>query len=497
MSNNTFPCRSSSLPPPSNVDVGENHKRRAASDPQHLSVPEPFQSIPAQELLKDNYCGKCGWIRKEGGSIKTWRDRYVILHKGCLYYYYKPEATTTAGKFSLSGYRLSPAPEKSAKFTWTFKLAHIQPEKRTYYFAAYSEREMNEWMENITKEMEEYCSIEKQSIPELSEPLDGPEYCYPEVEPRFDPEEIAVLFGKASPSFPRKPVNEPMYCPPPEFDSKDMVPKKSPILKPRQPGFRKESEFPKGCSLPLQFTTTRPVTPAGNTLTSRPINAFPGLSPVLPQSPGQSAAAPCAPSRPAKPSAVDLSPSLPLKAKPKPLPRPPPVQKKPMDPISWYGTHPGGEEEEEYTEGYLDLVPDTAPADVASKETKATISRSVTEGYPDGHSFKRRQNAREDGRPSCVPLDVDKNEVTRLLENKLGYYILRKSENATSKRALSVWTGDRVRHYLIFYDEEKGYTLDPKDVLAIFFEKLEHLLSHYHKNYLPNCDVKLVRQFNI
>ena len=40
-------------------------------------------------------------------------------------------------------FRLSPAPEKNAKFTWTFKLAHMQPEKRTYYFAAYSEREMN------------------------------------------------------------------------------------------------------------------------------------------------------------------------------------------------------------------------------------------------------------------------------------------------------------------------------------------------------------------
>ena len=33
------------------------------------------------------------------------RDRYFILHKGCLYYYNRPEATNTAGKFSLGGYR--------------------------------------------------------------------------------------------------------------------------------------------------------------------------------------------------------------------------------------------------------------------------------------------------------------------------------------------------------------------------------------------------------
>ena len=44
--------------------------------------------------------------------------------------------------FILLSFRLSTAPEKSSKFQWTFKLAHLQPEKRTYYFAAYSEKEM-------------------------------------------------------------------------------------------------------------------------------------------------------------------------------------------------------------------------------------------------------------------------------------------------------------------------------------------------------------------
>jgi len=44
--------------------------------------------------------------------------------------------------FILLSFRLSPAPEKSSKFQWTFKLVHLQPEKRTYYFAAYSEKEM-------------------------------------------------------------------------------------------------------------------------------------------------------------------------------------------------------------------------------------------------------------------------------------------------------------------------------------------------------------------
>ena len=39
---------------------------------------EPFQSIPAQELLKDS-CSKCGWIRKEEGSIKSCESFHLVL----------------------------------------------------------------------------------------------------------------------------------------------------------------------------------------------------------------------------------------------------------------------------------------------------------------------------------------------------------------------------------------------------------------------------------
>lgn len=470
----------STLPAPVSAVVVEDARNRSVSaDPQHLSIPEPFQSIPAQELLKDN-CGKCGWIRKEGGSIKTWHDRYVILHKGCLYYYCKPEAVTTAGKFSLSGYRLSPAPEKSSKYQWTFKLAHIQPEKRTYYFAAYSEREMNEWMENITKEMEEYCGNVKPSRQETVEYGDGAEYCYPEVEPKFDPEEFAALFGKPSPSLPRKPATKPLYCPPPVMEPIDM-PKKSPNPSRSKHPFQKESEWPKGCSV-SNIRAIRPPDPAS---ASRPLKPFLGCTPVLPPNPNQ---APFVPSRAGKPPAAvpPASPQSKPKPKPKPLPRPPPLEHT-SKPILNYGSAEG-HDEDEISEGYLDIVPDTTPEDV-EKGKKSTFSR----GHPDGNSFRR--HAGEVGLPSsaATALDMDKAEVTRLLENKLGVYILRKSENAQSKRALAVWTGDRVRHYLIFYEEKKGYTLDPTE--GTNFETLEDLLSYYYKNCLPKCEIKLIKPF--
>lgn len=47
----------------------------------------------------------------------------------------------------------------------------------------------------------------------------------------------------------------------------------------------------------------------------------------------------------------------------------------------------------------------------------------------------------------------------------------------------------------IFFFQERGFTLDPKDNEVIYFKRIEHLLLHYRKNDLPNCDVKLGKQF--
>lgn len=111
-------------------------------------------------------------------------------------------------------------------------------------------------------------------------------------------------------------------------------------------------------------------------------------------------------------------------------------------------------------------------------------------GYPDGRSIRRYHN--EIVLPSsAVKLDVDKMQVGALLENKLGVYILRRSQNAQSERALSVWTGDRVRHYMVFQDE-KGYALDPDGVRC---KTIEKLIKHFYDFTLPRCDVKLTAPY--
>ncbi|XP_020606960.1 uncharacterized protein LOC110045675 isoform X3 [Orbicella faveolata] len=117
--------------------------------------------------------------------------------------------------------------------------------------------------------------------------------------------------------------------------------------------------------------------------------------------------------------------------------------------------------------------------------------KNVNRGNPDGQSFKRKD--REGVLPnSALRLDLDKLEVNSLLQNKQGVYIVRSSQSAQSRRALSVWTGDRIRHYVIFHKEDEGYALDPAGPR---YHKMEDLLRHYYDFNLPNCDAKFTRPY--
>lgn len=165
---------------------------------------------------------------------------------------------------------------------------------------------------------------------ESTESEDGLEYCYPEVEPKFNPEELAALFGKPLPSHPREPAAEPMYCPPPEIEPRD-VPKKSPLL-PRTPAH----SFPKGCNV----SNIGAIRPHEGVSALRPVKPFPGASPVFPLTTNLS---PTVPSRLAKPVPSQPPPLTPPKPKPKPLPRPPPLEKRSTEPtVMNYQEAPAG-----------------------------------------------------------------------------------------------------------------------------------------------------------
>ena len=73
----TSPSRmSTTLPANTSTSLAEDGRKWSSLD-AHQQGPEPFQSIPAQELLKDS-CSKCGWIRKEGGSVKSCESYHLV-----------------------------------------------------------------------------------------------------------------------------------------------------------------------------------------------------------------------------------------------------------------------------------------------------------------------------------------------------------------------------------------------------------------------------------
>ena len=154
------------------------------------------------------------------------------------------------------------------------------------------------------------------------EPTDsGEDYCYPEVEPKFNMDQLAALFGKCSSGetgASQQPMSDPVYCPPPEIDPRD-IPRKSPgLLRPApplpQPGPGRQKmgfSYMGGNRMSAGSSSLRP--------TRQP---SPGSSPNFIR---KRETLPEVPSRHGKP----LAP-------PKPLPRPPPPTKRATAPVLTY-----------------------------------------------------------------------------------------------------------------------------------------------------------------
>jgi ankyrin repeat protein len=55
---------------------------------------------------------KSGWLRKQGGRIKTWKDRWFVLKDNCLYYYKSDKDTQPCGIIPLENVVVRPREEK-------------------------------------------------------------------------------------------------------------------------------------------------------------------------------------------------------------------------------------------------------------------------------------------------------------------------------------------------------------------------------------------------
>ena len=61
---------------------------------------------------------KEGWLHKQGGRVKTWKRRYVILSGNVLYYFKSPKDKEPLGMVPLEDIEARPAPRILTLSSW-------------------------------------------------------------------------------------------------------------------------------------------------------------------------------------------------------------------------------------------------------------------------------------------------------------------------------------------------------------------------------------------
>lgn len=123
--------------------------------PAPLPVATPTEKPAAQATTGARLRG---WLHKRGLNVKSWKLRWIILQRGCVYYYENPHSAKSRGFFSLQGYSVARAPD--ARWPSSFMLVPTNKGERTWYFMAANDNEMLEWMEAIRQEITKYFVTE-------------------------------------------------------------------------------------------------------------------------------------------------------------------------------------------------------------------------------------------------------------------------------------------------------------------------------------------------
>uniref|UniRef100_A0A3Q4HW48 SH3-domain binding protein 2 n=1 Tax=Neolamprologus brichardi TaxID=32507 RepID=A0A3Q4HW48_NEOBR len=141
--------------------------------------PVPMRAIGAQNLLTmPGGVTTAGYLHKKGGSQFSLMKplRYIIIHKGCVYYFKSSTSAAPQGAFSLNGYNVMRAAEETTSSNvFPFKIVHFSKKHRTWFFSAASEDERRKWMRYLRKEIDHYNDRKEAHLPRPT----GPPPSYP------------------------------------------------------------------------------------------------------------------------------------------------------------------------------------------------------------------------------------------------------------------------------------------------------------------------------
>ncbi|XP_028658102.2 SH3 domain-binding protein 2 isoform X2 [Erpetoichthys calabaricus] len=504
--------------------------------------PVPMKAIGAQNLLTmPGGVTMSGYLHKKGGTqiqILKWPLRFVVIHKGCAYYFKSSTSASPQGAFSLNGYNrvLRAAEETTSSNVFPFKIVHFSKKHRTWYFSAASEEERKKWMLSLRKEIDYYH--EKRDSQPVSDSSSDSESFYGSVERpidiKYNPETVEdhdygdeedeeedYLTPDKSHDLPRSTVPPPQYPPPPvplhkqrhlhheaaALQISSNVPHvSSTVLK------RESIPFPP-FSLPSKGPP--PSLPFAPHLLKPPIDLPNKDVSILPEKKSRQVSKLSVTTLPASSNferkggmdSKQSSVTLPLTKELEKKLAKNPLEKKPQLPI---GPKPAflmqSTDSEKQDVGHVKKPGLYKPPLIPAKPKLKTPNAGLQRSSPEGQSFRsltdaspqedKNNSSDEDYEKVQLPDSVffgttETSEIERIFKDNSirgipqnGLYCIRNSSTKTTK-VLVVWDGslNKGRNYRI-YEKDYQFFLEADKI----FHSLTELVEYYHANVLPSHD---------
>lgn len=398
-------------------------------------IAEPTTKIKVADVVEN--CRYSGWVRKQGGSYKSWRKRYLVLSQGCCYYFDKETATQAKGCFSLRGYRAEVG-EETDKHRFVLKLLPEMCSERTYYIAFAANHELQAWLKYFTDEIGDICTHGAND-----------ETVYSAISDDEDDEEDGARdsyqIDATDPTSLKKFITAhlPQYVAPI---------KKGPPVPDRPLETFQNQDRPMPPKLPERGNFTgSAVSPEGDGLNGQ--QEDPMYLSVI--SGGNSIPPPRAPEQPA------------------------PVQPR---------KHSGGSTLSPRLAKGDSQVFSTGPPPLPQRESPVEEFDEDVENGGDSDAYyvdkeiieqqlqtKTYQMSREEAKTALSSRAVD------------GMFLMRTSQHAGTQLVISVWNESECKHYKLFQDKKTGFSLTH----GAAFENLMDLINHYKKENLPKSPFRL------
>jgi hypothetical protein len=126
-----------------------------ASESGSARVKAMRRRLSVDDVLDSTYCG---WLKKEGGFVKSWKRRWFVLHRGYLRYFATPESMAMLGEIDLKLYTLQVRGNNLRQSQSCFYLEPTEEGKRladkrerVYVLMAQDDQDCTRWVNRIAK----------------------------------------------------------------------------------------------------------------------------------------------------------------------------------------------------------------------------------------------------------------------------------------------------------------------------------------------------------